>query len=88
MQTNVPTPVGEARLTRFPAAGRRRAALVLRHGAGGGIEAPDLQALAAALPALGIEVTLVEQPWWVAGRAAARLTDTRRPGNAGVSSRR
>lgn len=38
------------------------------HGAGGGIDAPDLQALAAALPASGIEVALVEQPWRVAGK--------------------
>jgi predicted alpha/beta-hydrolase family hydrolase len=42
--------------------------VVLGHGAGGGIEAPDLQALAAALPARGVEVVLVEQPWRVAGK--------------------
>lgn len=74
MQTyvsTVPTPLGDARLTRFPATGKRRAALVLGHGAGGGIDARDLQAVAAALPAHGIEVTLVEQPWRVAGKHIA-----------------
>jgi predicted alpha/beta-hydrolase family hydrolase len=76
MQTNVATPAGEARLTRFPAAGRCRAALVLGHGTGGGIGAPDLQALATALPAHGIEVTLVEQPWRVAGKRIAPAPGT------------
>lgn len=42
--------------------------LALGHGAGGGVEARDLQALAAALPARGITVALVEQPWRVAGK--------------------
>ena len=64
----VETPVGDARTTRFPADGVRSAVLMLGHGIGGGIDAPDLQALAAALPALGVEVVLVEQPWRVAGK--------------------
>jgi uncharacterized protein len=68
MQTLVPTPLGDARIIRFPAAGARRAVLLLGHGAGGGVEAPDLQVLAAALPPSGIEVVLVEQPWRVAGK--------------------
>jgi predicted alpha/beta-hydrolase family hydrolase len=68
MSELVPTPLGDARITRFPSLGSTRAALVLGHGAGGGIEAPDLQALAADLPASGIEVALVEQPWRVAGK--------------------
>lgn len=79
MQTyvsTVPTPLGDARLTRFPATGRRRAALVLGHGAGGGIDAPDLQAVAAVLPAHGVEVTLVEQPWRVAGKHIAPAPKT------------
>jgi len=73
VQALVPTPAGEARITRFPAtaAEPRRALLVLGHGAGGGIQAPDLQALAAALPARGVEVVLVEQPWRVAGKKIA-----------------
>jgi hypothetical protein len=68
MESLVPTPLGDARITRFPTVGTCRAVLMLGHGAGGGIEAPDLQALAADLPANGIEVALVEQPWRVAGK--------------------
>lgn len=75
-QMLVDTPPGQARITRFPAVGRRRAALAVSHGAGGGIEAPDLQALAAALPAAGIEVALVEQPWRVAGKRLAPAPKT------------
>ena len=73
MQALVPTPAGEARITRFPAAAAEplRALLVLGHGAGGGIQAADLQVLAAALPARGVEVALVEQPWRVAGKKIA-----------------
>lgn len=74
--TTVPTPLGDARLSRFPATGDRHAALVLGHGAGGGIDAPDLQAVAAALPAHGVEVTLVEQPWRVAGKRIAPAPKT------------
>ncbi|WP_030709912.1 alpha/beta family hydrolase [Streptomyces sp. NRRL F-2580] len=67
---SVDTPAGGARITWHPA---RAAKLVLAvsHGAGGGIEARDLQALAAALPARGITVALVEQPWRVAGKKVA-----------------
>lgn len=64
----VSTPVGDARITLYPAPGTARALLALGHGAGGGIEARDLQALAAGLPARGISVALVEQPWRVAGK--------------------
>lgn len=48
-----------------------RAVLALGHGAGGGIEARDLAALAEALPGLGVTVALVEQPWRVAGKKIA-----------------
>lgn len=44
------------------------AALVLGHGAGGGVAAPDLVAVTAAAVARGITVALVEQPYRVAGR--------------------
>lgn len=44
------------------------AALVLGHGAGGGVTAPDLLAVAAAATAAGLVVALVEQPYRVAGR--------------------
>lgn len=76
MQTTIATPVGEARLTVFPALGRCRAVVVLGHGAGGGVEAPDLQALAVALPKEGVEVVLVEQPWRVAGKRIAPAPKT------------
>lgn len=45
-----------------------RAALLLGHGAGGGVEAPDLVAAARAARASGVHVALVEQPYRVAGR--------------------
>jgi predicted alpha/beta-hydrolase family hydrolase len=55
-----------------------RGALVLGHGAGGGIEAPDLAAADEAALVEGISVALVEQPYRVAGRrspASARQLD-------------
>ncbi|MGW5350098.1 alpha/beta hydrolase family protein [Streptomyces sp. NPDC004031] len=67
---DVDTPAGPARISWYGAA-RPRSVLALGHGAGGGIEAADLVALAAALPAAGVEVALVEQPWRVAGRKLA-----------------
>jgi uncharacterized protein len=45
-----------------------RAALVLGHGAGGGVEAPDLVAARDAARSEGVTVALVEQPYRVAGR--------------------
>jgi uncharacterized protein len=44
------------------------AALVLGHGAGGGVSASDLSAAAQAAHSLGVSVALVEQPYRVAGR--------------------
>jgi predicted alpha/beta-hydrolase family hydrolase len=44
------------------------AALVLGHGAGGGVKAPDLQAAARAAESLDVSVALIEQPYRVAGR--------------------
>ncbi len=67
---SVDTPAGEARITWHPAPGAHLV-LAVSHGAGGGIEARDLTALAAALPPLGITVALVEQPWRVAGKKVA-----------------
>ncbi|MFD5319658.1 alpha/beta family hydrolase [Streptomyces sp. NPDC127098] len=78
MTRTVHTPMGDARITWHAAAGAR-AVLALGHGAGGGVETDDLQALAAALPARGITVALVEQPWRVAGKRVApapRTLDT------------
>lgn len=76
--TTVTTPAGDARITWYRAP-RPRRLLALGHGAGGGIEARDLQALAEALPAHDCTVALVEQPWRVAGRKVApapRTLDT------------
>ena len=47
-----------------------RAALVLGHGAGGGVTAPDLVAVAGVAHSAGLSVALVEQPYRVAGRRA------------------
>jgi uncharacterized protein len=66
----VETPHGEGRL-HVRRAARPRVTLLLSHGAGGGVDARDLQALAAALPGQGVNVMLFEQPWRVAGRRIA-----------------
>jgi hypothetical protein len=43
-------------------------ALVLGHGAGGGIQSPDLVAATEAARSASLSVALMEQPYWVAGR--------------------
>ena len=63
----VPTSVGTARLDWFPAPGQPRAVALLGHGTATGVEAADLQALAAVLPQHGITVVLVTQPYRVEG---------------------
>jgi predicted alpha/beta-hydrolase family hydrolase len=68
---SVDTPAGPARAEINPAGRKPGKVLALGHGAGGGIEARDLVALAVALPARGITVIRVEQPWRVAGRKVA-----------------
>jgi uncharacterized protein len=47
-----------------------QAALVLGHGAGGGVQARDLVTVAGVARAAGFRVVLVEQPYRVAGRRA------------------
>ena len=74
-QQTVETPAGDARII-WHSARRPRFVLALGHGAGGGIEARDLQALAVALPPLGVTVALVEQPWRVAGKKVAPAPKT------------
>lgn len=64
------TPHGDARVEVHRAA-RPVATVLLTHGAGGGIDAPDLQAIAADLPRMGITVELLEMPWRVAGKKLA-----------------
>jgi predicted alpha/beta-hydrolase family hydrolase len=66
----VPTPVGLARATVTTPPRRTGGLLVLGHGAGGGIDAPDLVAVRDAAAAAGWTVALVEQPYRVAGRRA------------------
>jgi predicted alpha/beta-hydrolase family hydrolase len=61
------TPRGPARV-HLHAAENPRAALVLGHGAGGGIAAPDLVAVTRAALESDVSVALVEQPYRVAGR--------------------
>ncbi|MFD8301223.1 alpha/beta family hydrolase [Streptomyces sp. NPDC059690] len=79
----IATEAGDARITWHPA-DRARLVLAVSHGAGGGIEARDLRALAAALPAHGVSVALVEQPWRVAGKKVAPAPKTLDLGWRGV----
>ncbi len=67
MTEELDTPHGRARV-HVRAADRPPAALVIGHGAGGGVTAPDLTAAARAAQSLGLSVVLVEQPYRVAGR--------------------
>jgi predicted alpha/beta-hydrolase family hydrolase len=70
MSEIVETDAGTARIT-WHRAKKARLVLAVSHGAGGGVEARDLQALAAVLPGHGVTVALVEQPWRVAGKKLA-----------------
>ncbi len=73
----IQTPHGPAHVHLHPAE-RPRAALILGHGAGGGVTAPDLVAATGAALSVGVSVALVEQPYRVAGRrspAPARQLD-------------
>ncbi|SED56897.1 hypothetical protein SAMN04490357_5177 [Streptomyces misionensis] len=79
----VETDTGTARIT-WHRATDPRAVLALSHGAGGGVEARDLQALAGALPAHGVTVALVEQPWRVAGKKVAPAPKTLDAGWRGI----
>lgn len=72
----VTTAQGAARLHVDAAVGRPKVLLVLGHGAGGGVEARDLVALAVGLPPRGVTVVRVEQPWRVAGRRIAPAPTT------------
>lgn len=63
----IETPHGLSRV-QLHTARKVRGALVLGHGAGGGIEAPDLVAATKAALSVEISVALIEQPYRVAGR--------------------
>ena len=84
-QRELETPHGPARAHLH----RRRAAalLVLGHGAGGGVTAPDLVAATEAANAAGVSVALVEQPYRVAGRKSpAPAHSSTPPGSRSSSS--
>jgi predicted alpha/beta-hydrolase family hydrolase len=66
----IDTPGGPAR-AHLHVADAALGALVLGHGAGGSVGAPDLVAATGAALELGVSVALVEQPYRVAGRRSA-----------------
>jgi predicted alpha/beta-hydrolase family hydrolase len=77
MALEIDTPHGPGRAHLHPA-DEPRAALVLGHGAAGGVESPDLAEVTDVAREEGIAVALVEQPYRVAGRrspAPARQLD-------------
>lgn len=83
------TPLGPARMyASMPA--EPRAVLLLGHGAGGGVEAPDLVALTG-LADQGVAVLRYEQPWRTAGKrvapAPARLDQGWQPARAYAETR-
>lgn len=73
-----PTAYGVARLVTDPvvSGGPPLATVLLSHGAGNGIDARDLEALARVLPRHGFTVVRLEQPWRVAGRKVATAPPT------------
>ena len=76
---DVETPQGPARAHLTEETGPLRGTLLLGHGAGGGVESPDLLAVTTAAVADGWRVLRIEQPWRVAGKriapAPARLDE-------------
>ncbi|WP_240134879.1 alpha/beta hydrolase family protein [Streptomyces sp. MUM 178J] len=80
---SVGTDAGEARVTWAVPEGARLV-VALGHGAGGGIEARDLQGLARALHRDKVAVALVEQPWRVAGKKVAPAPRTLDTGWRGI----
>jgi predicted alpha/beta-hydrolase family hydrolase len=70
ISVTIPTPHGEATAYLHASEGPR-GALVLGHGAGGGVAAPDLVAATEAAAREGFSVALVEQPYRVADRRSS-----------------
>jgi predicted alpha/beta-hydrolase family hydrolase len=66
-ELEIDTPFGTAK-AHVRLAEEPMAALVLGHGAGGGVQAKDLVAVAGVAHTAGMSVVLVEQPYRVAGR--------------------
>ncbi|MFD7404916.1 alpha/beta family hydrolase [Streptomyces sp. NPDC059866] len=83
MSEIIETDAGTARITWHKARGARLV-LALGHGAGGGIEARDLEAVADVLPRHGVSVARVEQPWRVAGKKMAPAPKTLDAGWRGI----
>ncbi|MFC9913823.1 alpha/beta family hydrolase [Streptomyces sp. NPDC127197] len=83
MSEIIETDAGTARIT-WHKARRARLVLALGHGAGGGIEARDLKAVADVLPGHGVSVARVEQPWRVAGKKMAPAPKTLDVGWRGI----
>lgn len=68
--SEIETPRGPAGLRVTEPDGPPVSVLVLGHGAGGGVDAPDLIAVHDAAVAAGVRVVLVTQPYRMAGRRA------------------
>lgn len=73
LETSVETAQGPARLHLTEPKGETPGTLLLTHGAGGGVGAVDLAAIAKRLPEAGWQVALVEMPWRVAGKKVAPM---------------
>ena len=71
----IETPHGPAR-AHLHEAEKPAAGLILGHGAGGGVDAPDLVAATEAAQAEGVSVVLVEQPYRVAGKKSQPAAST------------
>jgi predicted alpha/beta-hydrolase family hydrolase len=71
MTREVDTPLGPARVHPTEPVQGLLGTLVLGHGAGGGVDAPDLRAVTREAAAAGWRVVRVEQPWRVAGKRIA-----------------
>ncbi|MCO8272229.1 alpha/beta hydrolase [Actinoplanes sp. TRM 88003] len=69
-EREIETPRGPARVRVTRPRGKVASVLVLGHGAGGDVDAPDLVAVHDAATAGGVQVVLVTQPYRVAGRRA------------------
>jgi predicted alpha/beta-hydrolase family hydrolase len=67
----IQTPRGPARIDVDTPPGDVRSVLILGHGAGGSVDAPDLVAVRDAVVPAGVVVVRVTQPYRVAGRRAA-----------------
>jgi predicted alpha/beta-hydrolase family hydrolase len=70
-EEEIETPRGPARIQVTDPAGPPVSVLVIGHGAGGAVDAPDILAVRAAATSAGVRVVQATQPYRVAGRRAA-----------------